>query len=457
MSLTTPCPYCGQRVPSAEYFEHLAICPNSPKSDVDLSKLSIFKVKPKKESPIIVETPTEKELLQEMFYANKKEPTPLRPYQIAALNAWQAHNYHGILFMPTATGKTRVAIEAQRTLKLPMLAIVPKISIIKTWKEEFAKAGIFDVGSYYGREHMIKNVTVGLYQSAIKYPDLLHRFQFIVFDEAHHLGSHRNSSLLSYVQHAPYVMGLTAHIEEREPEFQKVFRVLPVIYKMNFQDARDYIAPIIIKPLQVPMTDMEATEYITFTQKIRRALQLTGARPKLWPALAAKGDIAAKMGLKAIGDRNLLLSRVSSKKEAVRQVVEQHPNEMVLLFSESIPALEQIKHYLAANGLNAWTYHSQMTDSRRRQTLDYWGKYFKILLTARALEEGYNVPQVSIGIFQASGRTPRRIIQRVGRIIRKARRPDGTEKVAQLYVIYVHGTIEDQVKQNIITAVTTGF
>jgi Lhr-like helicase len=61
-----------------------------------------------------------------------------------------------------------------------------------------------------------------------------------------------------------------------------------------------------------------------------------------------------------------------------------------------------------------------------------------------ALEEGLDVKSAEVGIFLASGKSPRKVKQRIGRILRYM-----PGKIARIYVIWCKGTIE----RDILTAV----
>ncbi len=48
-----------------------------------------------------------------------------------------------------------------------------------------------------------------------------------------------------------------------------------------------------------------------------------------------------------------------------------------------------------------------------------------MLVTCRALDEGFNVPETEVGIIAASTATQRQRIQRMGRVLRPANGKDG--------------------------------
>ena len=110
----------------------------------------------------------------------------------------------------------------------------------------------------------------------------------------------------------------------------------------------------------------------------------------------------------------------------------------MILFAESLEAIEEIKLFLEEQGIISETYHSGTEPWRRMEILEEWGRKFNLLLSCRALEEGMDVKEVSIGILITSGKSKRQFIQRIGRVIRKK---EG--KIATFYVVYSKATVED--------------
>src|SRR5690606_22148781 len=81
---------------------------------------------------------------------------------------------------------------------------------------------------------------------------------------------------------------------------------------------------------------------------------------------------------------------------------------------------------LASNGISAGVYHSKLgVRSRADMLAAYRSGAVRVLVTCRALDEGFNVPETTIGIIAASTATYRQRIQRLGRILRPAKGKTG--------------------------------
>jgi hypothetical protein len=67
----------------------------------------------------------------------------------------------------------------------------------------------------------------------------------------------------------------------------------------------------------------------------------------------------------------------------------------------------------------------------------------QIIVSARSLIEGFNVPSADLGIVVAASSSVRQRVQTLGRLLRKSRAHDGSEKHAALYVLYAADTVDE--------------
>lgn len=67
----------------------------------------------------------------------------------------------------------------------------------------------------------------------------------------------------------------------------------------------------------------------------------------------------------------------------------------------------------------------------------------RIIVSARSLIEGFNVPSADIGIIIAASSSVRQRVQTLGRLLRKSRTKDGAEKHATLHVLYAANTVDE--------------
>jgi superfamily II DNA or RNA helicase len=373
--------------------------------------------------------------------SQRKEPelggVKLRPYQEDAYQAWVNKGMRGVIVAPTGTGKTVIASYAIKTSSLPALVIVPTERILKTWVSALGRFGM-KATAYYGREKDLSPLTISIYNSVIRHPEIVERFKLVVLDEVHHAGADTFSMVLNLLD-GKAVMALTATLKRSDGKHAVITAKLPIAYVLDFKLAMEngYVSQVEIIPIPAPLTAEERKMYREIEEKLNRVkIELDDAKARSLPSVA-KLDRMLKI---LLNRRRQLLSKIPSKRAKVLEIVKSVEDDRILVFSESIESVEALKKYLIENGVSAETYHSQKPEHIRDAIFAGWGKAFRVLLAVRALDEGVDVPEVKTGIIIASGKETRQLVQRLGRLIRPVQ-----GKKARLYVVYAESTYEFEI------------
>jgi len=362
----------------------------------------------------------------------------LRPFQVEAYEAWVRSGCRGTIIAPTGTGKTIIAGHAIKMLNAPTLIVCPTERILKMWVERLGEKFGIRAAAFYGGAKSIGRVTVTIYNTvSMTHPELLDKFTLVILDEVHHAGSEVFSSIIHRLNDGHRVMALTATLRREDQRHMIIMSKLPVVYCLDLAAAikQGLVAPVEVIPVGVDMSDRERREYSEIERKIndiKSALRIVddaGERARLERQLK-----------KYVNRRRMLLSRLEAKREAVYNIALRHPNERILIFSESIESIETLKKYLLERGVRAETYHSNKPEHVRDLIFRRWGLDFNVLLSCRALDEGIDVPECGIAVMIASGMSVRQLVQRKGRIMRPR---EG--KVARLYIVYARGSIESKI------------
>ncbi|MFZ8858402.1 MAG: DEAD/DEAH box helicase [Candidatus Caldarchaeales archaeon] len=361
----------------------------------------------------------------------------LRPYQEEAYQAWVNKGMRGVIVAPTGTGKTVIASYAIKTSSLPTLVIVPTERILKTWVSALGRFGM-QATAYYGREKDLSPLTISIYNSVIRHPEIVDRFKLVVLDEVHHAGADAFSRVLNLLD-GKAVMALTATLRRSDGKHAIITAKLPVVYVLEFKVAVEngYVSQVDIVPVPAPLTSEERKMYREIEEKLNRVkIELDDAKARSLPSVAKLERLLKIL----LNKRRQLLSKIPSKRAKVLEIVRSVEDDRILVFSESIESVETLKQYLLENGVSAETYHSQKPERVRDMIFANWGKAFRVLLAVRALDEGVDVPEVKMGIIIASGKETRQLVQRLGRLIRPVQ-----GKKARLYVVYAEGTYEFEI------------
>ena len=395
-------------------------------------------------------------------------PFELKKDQLEAVKAWVDKDCRGSVIFSTGTGKTEIAFECARVAaklsgqdRFTILFLVPRIVLIEQNVRRLRRYGISDdhIGIYYGERKDIREITISTYQSAINNHNLIRSAKMVILDEVHLVSESAVAfdSIFDIIveDSRKAILGLTATINEKDPKYQTILTIVPPVKKYMIKDAvtDGRLAKPIVKPVEVSFTPEEQKNYdnaSTAIKDISRKLQAYDP-VKLTRILMRGGSRAsmAKIWFAHVRKRKELLSATKQKLIKAAELVKRHTGERIMIFSETIDSIQQLKAILEANGIPAQTIHNGIKPKERKQILESWGKDYFPLLSVHTLEIGYDVPQVGIAIIIASTSNMNQVAQRIGRVVRKV---DGKDQ-ALVYVVYVSGTKDDNVLKVVRAAV----
>ncbi|VFJ15282.1 helicase-related protein [Candidatus Nitrosocosmicus franklandus] len=344
-----------------------------------------------------------------------------------------------------------------------ILILVPRISLIDQTINRLISYGIpkESIGSYFGERKEKKEIIVSTYNSVVRNPILIRRSNMVILDEVHLIKDSSKSfvKLFDYVIEDPNkgLLGLTATLDERDQKNSTIMAVVPPIIrypiKMAVKDKR--LAKPVIIPVKVSLTGEEREEYQNYTTKIKNISN----RFKRYDAssmtnLLKKGGFAsgmAKAWFSNVRKRKLLLSYADNKLSAAVDIIEKKfPDEKIMVFSETIESIQELKRILLEKGIKSMIIDAKVRSSERQRILDKWGTTFNVLLSVHTLEIGYDVPQVRIEIILATTSNINQIVQRIGRVLRKYE----DKSIALIYVVYIPDTKDDNVIDSVAKAVS---
>ncbi len=373
-------------------------------------------------------------------------PVPeLRDYQQQAVDA-VVRDRHLSVVLPTGLGKTLVAVAAVLRLRVPTVVLVPTLVLLTQWRDEFTKAGI-RTGAWYGEEKEPSWITLSTYQSLYDSPHLLARYPFIVFDEGDLATAETFRRLIDEAIRHPYALLMTATVPRDADRLAMMQRVLPIRVERTIGESVEagHFVPIRVAPMGIALDGEESARYDRADMTIRQVVSRLGtADPRRIVAYTRSSSqelrSLAYAYLKAVNERKAVLSGAVAKPPALLQIVQRHPGERVLVFSESVEAVNAACAYLSEHGVPCRTITGETPTTAREDTLHNWGVTFYVLGSVSVLTRGFNVPQVATAVILASGMGATQLTQRIGRIVRTV--PGKTQ--ATVYVVYARGTTEER-------------
>ena len=232
----------------------------------------------------------------------------------------------------------------------------------------------------------------------------------------------------------------------------------PIVYEMTYAEAINagVLAPFGIEHYALSLNATERSKYTAISQEItdlRRELE-TGSRRGLalirWcrSASGAKNPKARRL-IGLISERKRLLYTSEQRFKAVDRLVHDalaaDANSRIIIFHESIAEVMALFARLRRLGYAVVAEHSEFPDRLRAQAISLFRRgVAQIIVSARSLIEGFNVPSADIGIIVAASSSVRQRIQTLGRLLRRG--ADATEdKKARLIVLFAADTVDEMI------------
>ncbi|MEZ6184637.1 MAG: DEAD/DEAH box helicase family protein [Planctomycetota bacterium] len=362
-----------------------------------------------------------------------------RVYQLAAVDAWRAGSRRGLVVLPTGSGKTVVAALAIRDAARATLVVVPTIDLLHQWHGVLSKHFQAPVGAIGGGEFDVQDLTVITYDSAYLHLERLgDRFGLVVFDEAHHLSgpSYQQAAVLAL---APYRLGLTATPNE-EHAGRIAELVGPVVFRREIGDlAGEFLSSYETVTLRVPLSPEERAAYEEARGTYRRFVDEQGIRlgGRFGWARFLEATSRSREGRQAFlawREQRRLSMGAEAKFAQLETILARHREERVVVFTHDNDTAYAVSRRFLVPVIT----HQTRGPERRRILAGLREGTLPVVATSRVLNEGVDVPEVSVGVVLSGSATVREHVQRLGRILRP-----GEGKHAILYEVVAASTAEE--------------
>lgn len=340
----------------------------------------------------------------------------------------------------TGFGKTWTALLAANKLleKYPVprrsrwdhevVVIVPTLVLQDKWKRDLQGQGITDAGVY------VVNTAVEL--------DL--QCRFLILDEVHEYTGPHFRKIFERTDYQ-LLLCLTATLPEDDERKEVITDRAPLIDSVSLEECRKngWTSEYIVYNLGIELTAEERDAYDKASSSFARGfayfehdLQKMYAMMRnktLRAKWAASHDITegqilgmAKNATLGLSKRSEIIYNAQNKKGVVIEVADRFPNSRIITFNQKVDVADQLTEML---GPRARSYHSKVKGDRsrkmsRQDILDETLKLFadgdlQVVNSAKALDQGVDIPTIDIGIILSGTSKLRQGIQRRGRVIRK--------------------------------------
>ena len=405
----------------------------------------------------------------------------------------------GTVKVVTGGGKTLLALMIAELLQntvdsdLRVVIVVPTIVLMHQWYDailhhsNLPPEAIARLGGGYTEEFSPRTrILISVLSSAsrqlaklVKKADV-GKHLYLIADECHRTGAKEMSQI--FKTERQWSLGLSA-TPEREEDMDAGYnksligrKLGPIIYDFTLADALvgGLVPKFTINHYALPMTPQERARYEALSRSITDTMSQLRAHREMRPdgdffswvrSLAARnnGELGA-LAMRFVAEtsrRRGLLNQLASRHDAVIALITRefahNPGARSILFHESIHEVRRLFIHLDDLGFPVIEEHSELPDSHREEGLELFRKgKAQIIVSARSLIEGFNVPEVDVGIIVASSGSVRQRIQSMGRVLRRHRGAGGEEKTSCIHVLYAADSSEENIYGKLNWEETTG-
>lgn len=407
----------------------------------------------------------------------------LYPWQRECLDNWERNNYHGIVNAITGAGKTRMALAGIQHLKavygskLRIKIVLPGKSLLGQWKKALhqtlsseTEIGICGGGykSTSEKPYMLYVINSARYCLARQILQELREgcTVLLIADECHNYTSRENCKIfefLPYVQKSPGIycsLGLSATAAKTGYESVLIPALGKEIYHYNLIDAlqKGTICEFAIWQIAIHFQENEREEYESLSDALIRThrellLRFPGLKycqgasffaqlKELLQQKDKKGSRLAKTYLQLSYKRKRIVHMANERTSCVYHLLKHLGlKKQIIIFGESISQINHLYEILNQSyPQKIGRYHSKMGTCANQNALQrFRSGELRILLTCRALDEGIDLPEASVGIILSGTSMERQRLQRLGRILRKHNK----KRMACLYYLFLADSQEE--------------
>jgi superfamily II DNA or RNA helicase len=412
----------------------------------------------------------------------------LYPWQEECVNRWLAAK-RGTIKVVTGAGKTILALAIVERLQaqdreLRVAIVVPTVVLQDQWYKEILRTSnlppqlIGRLGGGY-RDDFSGDVRILICVLKSASELLASRVErsgvgrnlLLVADECHRAGAPDMRKV--FQTRRAYSLGLSATPEREDAgddlaassaDYDSSLlgqELGPIIYELTVHQALEegILPEFEVHHIGLPLTGSERERYEQLSRRLRSVtseLVEVGHQVGIHDpgiarraqALAARDDqvgMVARELLFLTNERKHLLYNAKPRMAAVSDILKREFREdkatRAILFHESIESVMLLYRQLLEEGFPVAVEHSQLPDSLREASIEFFRQgVAKIIVSARSLIEGFNVPETDIGIIVASSASVRQRIQTIGRLLRRGR---DRAKLARIYVLYMQDTVDE--------------
>lgn len=369
-------------------------------------------------------------------------------HQISAVSEWVKNNFKGILKMATGSGKTYTAIKCAYELNrlfenLLIIVLVPTKYLIEQWKGDVSKfsKNYISISSETKEDwrdaiahfpdtkkldHFFLISTVKLFYlhlaDYLSNNKILEKMKvLLIADEVHTMGQNKIKNKLKEIPKINNVLGLSAtpqrYFDKIGSEF--IFDYFgKIIKKYSIHDGQNdgHLAKYHYHLFFCSFNKKEYKDYQRITKEMGKYNSDDEEARKTFKDMATARARILKQCASKLNTLEAIIQDIKKKKRTFHLVI----------YGYKIEQLRRIREILKKHNLDGeYFIGSTPTDDRKILLKNSDKKRINALLAVKCLNEGIDLPSLSVGIVISNSKNPIESIQRRGRLLRAPKnKPD---------------------------------
>lgn len=379
--------------------------------------------------------------------------------QELSIQSWINNKCIGTIQACTGYGKTVVSAKCIKYIQskrdnLKIVVVVPRINLVEQLTDEYIRFGV-DMTN-------VQVYVINTYIRRLMDKEIDNKTDLLVLDEVHRYGgeeefkeSYSFSNLWNLVEYKS-ILCLTATVERLDKLHEIILQHSPIVDTVTIEDASQngWVTNYYQFNLGLNLTDLEQDAYSksyeyfkNYFKKFRGDFfEMMKCKKPTYALGKAIIDInikyhssytaanyktsnyateikntaddygkASYMCSKYMQEYKNILFTSQSKINAIKDIVSS-TNLRFIVFGESIDFVENLSSSLN----NVTTYHSKLKPKEKKDRLKEFkeSNILKGIISASALDEGFDDENLQLGICSSYNSNPTKNIQRIGRIVR---------------------------------------
>lgn len=340
----------------------------------------------------------------------------LGEHQVTAINKL-LENFGGILRAGTGAGKTMVIAclcDVFRNVGLKTIVIVPNIDLVSQTIETFERLGV-EVSEYSGNKKDIsKSTVISTWQSLQNNTDILKAFSSLILDECHILGGGVINEIVGkFSNHMPIKIGMTGTIPKDECEQMNLkYCFGEIVYEITSAELieKGWLADVVINRIE-----LEENFKLLYNRYMKDNANSTISYKEFFNGYFP--DYKSEMSF---------LTKNKQRNETIIDIINEVSSK-----GNTLILLNSVKHgkLLESQIQNSiFVYGSTKKKNRKSVYKSYAdGNNIIHISTYSLIKAGLDLPRMNNLIMIDAGKAFTRVIQSIGRALRKAHDKDKAE------------------------------